>query len=87
MTKIEITIKRIIAGRDDRETMVQRRAELTKMVDLHGIEAVTAATGLKESTVQQYLRDKASRISLAAIDQARFVFAHPAYDAAKNNQH
>lgn len=86
MTKIQITIKRIIASRDERETMRIRQAELVQMVDKHGLEAVIAATGLKESTVCQYLRDKSSRISLSCIEQAKFVFAHPTYIAAKNNQ-
>lgn len=83
---MQITIKRIIASRDERITMRERQAELIQMVDQHGLEAVIAATDLKESTVCQYLRDKSSRISLSCMEQARFVFTHPNYIAAKNNQ-
>lgn len=86
MTKTEITIKRIIASRDDRRIMDDRRKELALMVEQHGISAVVVATGLKESTINQYLRDQASRISLSAIEQARFVFTHPDYSKAKNQQ-
>lgn len=86
MTKTEIAIKRIIASRDDRRIMDDRRKELALMVEQHGINAVVAATELKESTINQYLRDQASRISLSAIEQARFVFTHPEYTKTKNQQ-
>lgn len=86
MTKIQLTIKKIINSRDEWHTMSQRRIELNQMVEEHGIDAVITATDLKESTINQYLRDRASRISLSAIEQARFVFSHPDYIKAKNQQ-
>lgn len=85
MNKIDRVINKIVDSRNDWAIMNERRDELAQMVNNHGMEAVAAATGLKESTINQYLRDRAPRISLTAMDQARFVFAHPDYLAAKQS--
>ena len=79
-----VLIKRILAERSDHLTMEQRQSELSNMIEKHGIDDVSVAAGLKVSTINQYLRDKCPRISLGAIEQARYVFTHPQYKNDKN---
>lgn len=76
-------VKGILARRNDAAIMRERQQELTAMVEANGADIVALATGLKESTIGQYVRDRNARISLTAIDQARYVFNHPQYVAAQ----
>lgn len=84
MNNIDKAIIKILDARDEWATLISRRDELAKMVADHGISAVSLASGLKETTITQYLRERVPRISLMAIEQARYVFAHNDYISAKN---
>ena len=78
------TIVKILSARNDALIMQERKNELAKMVEEHGIDTVSEASGLKVSTISQYLRDKSPRISLVAVEQARYVFNHPQYVSKTN---
>lgn len=49
--------------------------ELRKLIDLHGIEKVLAATGYKLGTLNQYIRDSGSVIPNVRLNIAKQVLA------------
>lgn len=77
MTKIIQVIEQALNDIDSGAVATERRALLQKWVEDYGIDNVCAATGLKASTVLQYLRDTKTVIGRDAIEQGQFVFTHP----------
>lgn len=84
MNKLTRTIQKVLRSRDDNAIMEQRRTELAQMVEDHGIEAVSEASGLMITSIQQYLRDKRSKIGTNPLNQARFVFDSDEYKKVKS---
>lgn len=56
-------------GRQDYKLILKSR--LSKLVERYGIEEVSAASGWKESTIQQYLRSPYPLISPDRLDSTR----------------
>lgn len=72
-------VQQILAKRDEAAIMQQRRDQLASMVQNYGLEVTSAATGLKATTIQVYLRDQWARISGDCIAQALYVFEQLKY--------
>lgn len=71
---MEKIIKKLVQQRDSSAAHVARQTELRRYVKCYGIEYVMLATGLKASTLNQYLRGKHPRISMETMDAVRYVF-------------
>lgn len=77
-------IDSIIHKRDINAVMTARKNQLRDYVALYGVELTAAATGLKESTLNQYLRESNPRIGLEPLEQAAYVFSDQRFiDAIK----
>lgn len=53
-----------------------RKSKLSKLVERYGIEEVAEATGLKMSSINQYLRNPKPNISDEKLELAREILRH-----------
>jgi dephospho-CoA kinase len=74
LAQINKRVKAYDANKFSHTKYEENQKVLKKLVDLHGVDAVSAATGLTLKTIQQYYRvSVAPPISTATIDKAETV--------------
>lgn len=59
----------------DLESETSRLGRIQSLVETHGVSAVAAAAGLKESSVLQYTRDKSTQISDYTLTKAENILS------------
>lgn len=60
---------------DSQATHIERLERIQSLVETHGVSAVAAAAGLKESSVLQYTRDKKTQISEYTLTKAEQILS------------
>jgi len=79
---MEKLIRVILNKRNSPSLMTARRDALQEYVTKYGIKNTAIASGLKESTLKQYLRQKHPKIGSEPLEQASHVFASKEFEAA-----
>mgnify|MGYP003632022911 CR=1 FL=1 len=74
INEIKSRLKKLKKSGPDHKTYHVLQSRLRLMIKEHGLECVSAATGLTEKTIQQYARvSVAPAMSKATIDRAEIV--------------